>query len=147
MRTPRPEWVTALRTLEGCSDAEIRWNVEAGRWEFVMRGADGVPRSQFWGQFWRWEHGKRVKNTPDPVTGTYPYRDLDDAAMREALQNLSETYVANRHDGSGSVGREVRRRLQFNRDVLQRGWTLRGEAFADMAAERDTGCGAARLSR
>ena len=56
--------------------------------------------------------------------------------MREALQNLSETYVANRHDGSGSVGREVRRRLQFNRDVLQRGWTLRGEAFADMAAER-----------
>jgi len=127
MRTPKLAWVLALRRLEGCAAAEIRWNETAGRWEFILAGADGVPRSQFYGWF----------NRPvDPVTGMYPFRELDDDGMREVLANLERTYVANRHDGAGTPRREVLRRYRFNRDLLQSKYRVAGEAFADMAAER-----------
>lgn len=136
MREPKPEWIAALRRLEGCADADIRWNLEVGRWEFIMPRADGVPQSQFWGQYWRWEHGERVRTTPDEVTGLYPFRDLDDEAMSEALRNLTETYIGNPFDGAGTTSREVGRRIRFNRDLRQRKYKVIGETFGDMAGER-----------
>lgn len=127
MRTARPEWIIALRRLEGCSAADIRWNDTLGRWEFVLDGADGVPRSQFYGWF----------NQPvDPVSGLHPFRDLDDAGMREVLASLERTYVGNRHDGAGTTRREVARRYRFNREHMRKQYRAAGEAFADMAAER-----------
>ena len=133
MREAKQAWVLALRQLEGCGDADIRWNTEVARWEFVLRGADGIPRSQFWGVYKDYR-GRPLK--PDPVTGLYPFRDLDDGAMREAIQNLEQTYVANRWDGTGSTQKEVLARYRFNQTHLQRQYRAAGEAFADMAAER-----------
>lgn len=127
MRTPKPEWVQALRRLEGCADAEIRFNATAHRWEFVLAGADGIRRSQFWGWF----------NRPiDPTTGLHPFRELDDQGMLEALANLERTYIANRHDGAGTTRKDVLRRHRFNRDRMQQQYQKAGELFADMAADR-----------
>lgn len=127
MRTPRPEWIAALRRLEGCSDADIRWNESVGRWEFILAGADGVPRSQFYGRF---------DQPVDAQSGLYPFRELDDDGMREVLQNLERTYIANRFDGAGTTRREVGRRYRFNRELLQSKYREAGALFADLAAER-----------
>lgn len=127
MREPKAAWLAALRALEGCADAELRWNLSVGRWEFILRGADGIPRSQFYGWFHR---------PVDPVTGMHPFRELDDEGMREVIRNLERSYLANRWDGAGTTGREVRRRVRFNRELLVGKYRAAGEAFADMAAER-----------
>ena len=92
-----------------------------------MKGADGIPRSQFWGDF---------RREVDPVTGLYPFRELDDAAMAEAIDNLTKTFVANPHDGAGTTQAEVRRRIAANRAEGKRRWKQGGEWFAEMAAER-----------
>lgn len=136
MRVPKPEWIAALRRLEGCADATIRFNEQVWRWEFVLPGADGKPRSQFWGKFTEMRHGRRVPATPDPESGMYAFRELDDDGMREALANLERTYVANRWDGAGTVRKEVLRRHRFNEAVRQQKYDAAGQAFADMAGER-----------
>lgn len=132
-RTPHPAWLAQLRRLEGCAEADIRWNDAVGRWEFCLKGADGIPRSQFWG-WYRDDRGRPLK--PDPVTGLFPFRELDDAGMREAIANLERTYIANPFDGVGTTRKEVLRRHRFNQDVMGRQYRAAGEAFADMAAER-----------
>jgi hypothetical protein len=127
MREPKAAWIRALQALPGCADDTIRWNAALGRWEFVMKGADGVPRSQFWGDF---------RRPVDPVTGLHPFRELDDAAMQEAIANLQKTFVANPHDGAGSTQAEVLRRMDANRAEGRKRWKQGGEWFAEMAAER-----------
>lgn len=134
MREPRPQWVAALRSLEGCASADIRYNVQVARWEFVLPGADGVMRSQFWGVFRDPSTGRPIK--PDPVTGLYPFRDLDDAGMQEALANLERTYIANRHDSAGTTRRHVLRNYRFNKELLRDKYREAGNLFADMAADR-----------
>lgn len=134
MREPKAEWVTALKALD--SGADLRWNASVGRWEFILSSADGVPRSQFWGWFYQVVNGQQVPIEPDPVTGLHPYRDLDDAAMAEALRNLERTFIGNPFDGAGSTRKEVRRRMRYNEAHAQRQYRAAGEAFADMAAER-----------
>jgi hypothetical protein len=133
VREPKPEWVQALKALCG-SDSDLRWNEQVGRWEFVLLGADGIPRSQFWGVFFDPRTGARLE--PDHATGLLPFRDLDDTAMREALGNLERTFIGNREDGAGTTRREMERRIRFNRDTMRRKYQEAGEAFADMAAER-----------
>lgn len=135
MREPRPEWVQALKATCG-ADHDLRWNETVSRWEFVIPSADGIPRSQFWGQFWHWKQGKRVPLKPDPVTGLYPFRDLDDHAMREALANLTRTYIGNPHDGAGTPDKEVRQRIAFNAERQKYVFRQAGNAFADLVAER-----------
>lgn len=127
MRTAKPEWIAALRRLEGCSTADIRFNETVHRWEFVMDGADGVPRSQFYGWF---------NQQIDPASGLYPFRELDDDGMRVVLANLEQSYVGNPHDGAGTVSKEIRRRIRFNTNLKSRKYHEAGEAFSDMAAER-----------
>lgn len=135
-REPKPEWVAALKALCG-AESELRWNDAVGRWEFILSSADGVPRSQFWGWFYRpGANGARTPITPDPVTGLFPFRDLSDHAMAEALDNLDRTFIGNPYDGAGTTKREVMRRYRFNRDQKQRHYRTLGEAFADMASER-----------
>src|SRR5690242_15778613 len=123
MREPKDSWVRALRELPGCSDDTIRWNEAVGRWEFVMRGADGIPRSQFWGDF---------RRPVDETTGLYPFRDLDDAAMQEAIANLQKTFVGNPYDGAGTTRKEVKRRMDANRAEGLKRWKKGGEMFAEM---------------
>jgi hypothetical protein len=125
-RVPKPEWVLALRGLCG-AESDIRFNETVGRWEFLLLEADGIVRSQFWGQF----------SAPiDPVTGMYPFRELDDAGMREALRNLERTYIGNPYDGAGSNRAEVLRRMEFNLGVQQRAFRAAGELYADMWLDR-----------
>ena len=133
MRSPKPAWLAQLRRLEGCAEADIRWNTAVARWEIVLPSADGKPRSQFWGWF-RDASGRRIP--PDPATGLHPFRDLDEAAMRELIANLERSYIGNPFDGAGTTRREVLRRYRYNRDLQQRKYREAGEAFADLAAER-----------
>lgn len=121
MREPKPEWVRALKLACG-DDHDLRWNEGLHRWEFVVPGADGVPRSQFWGRF---------DQPVDPVTGLHPFRDLDDAGMREAIGNLERTFVGNPFNGAGTTRREVIRRQRFNRDLQTSKYREAGELFAD----------------
>lgn len=134
MREPRPKWLARLRGLHGCAEASIRFNYDVGRWEFILPSADGVPRSQFWGLFKNPITGQQLE--PDKVTGLYPFRDLDDAGMEEAIANLEKTYVANPHDGAGSPRKEVQRRIDFN-TLLRQGWRRdKANLFVDMMADR-----------
>ena len=133
MRVPKPEWIKALRGLCG-AESDLRWNEQVGRWEFLLLGADGVVRSQFWGRFVNPRTGAQLE--PDPVTGLVAFRELDDDGMREALANLERTFIGNRQDGAGTTRREVLRRWRFNHDLQQQKYRKAGEAFADLAAER-----------
>ena len=127
MRDVEPRWITALQRLTGCETDTIRWNGLIGRWEFVLAGADGVPRSQFWGWF----------NKPiDPASGLFPFRDLDDDSVKEALANLEKTFVGNRHDGAGNTKREVKRRYDYNEGLKTKRYQEAGELFADMVYDR-----------
>lgn len=133
-RIIKDSWVRALKALD--SGAEIRWNTQVSRYEFSLTSADGVLRSQFWGWFYRLDgKGNRVPIQPDPATGLYPFRDLDDAAMAEALANLEQTFVGNRHDGAGTTRKEVQRRYQFNQDHMRRQYRHAGELYADVMME------------
>jgi len=132
---PKPEWVAALRALD--DKADLRFNYEAGRWEFLLSSADGVIRSQFWCDF---------SQPKDPVTGLAPYRELNDDTMREALANLERTFIGNPFNGAGTTKREVLRRYRFNRELQARRYRERGEAIADFVWDhrrqiRDAGAG------
>jgi hypothetical protein len=132
---PKPEWIAALRALD--DKADLRFNHAVNRWEFILTGADMVPRSQFWCV---WE-GER-----DPVTGLKPYRPLDDAGMREALANLERTFIGNPYDGAGTTQREVKRRYRYNRDLQAQRYRERGQEYADFIWDhrrqiRDAGAG------
>lgn len=131
-RTPKPEWLRQLRSLDGCAEADLRWNGTVGRWEFLLPSADGIRRSQFLGRF-QDRQGRPLK--PDPVTGLYPFRDLDDAVMREVIANLERTFVGNRFDGAGSTRREVQRRQAFNDAHRRSKYRQAGELFADLVSE------------
>lgn len=126
MREPRRKWVVALKALTGNEADGIRWNEALSRWEFLLAGADGVVRSQFWGYYDR---------PPDPLTGMHPARELDDDGMREALANLTETFVGNPYDGAGTVQEEVFKRHKFNLQHSRAQYVEAGEAFADMTTD------------
>ncbi len=126
MREPRRKWVAALKALTGNEADGIRWNEALSRWEFLLTGADGEVRSQFWGHY---------DQATDPVTGMYPARELDDSSMREALANLTKTFVGNPYDGAGSVQEEVYERHKFNLKHLRAQYVEAGEAFADMTLD------------
>lgn len=134
MRVPKPRWVKALRALTGFEQDDIQFNEAVGRWEFVLTSADGIPRGQFWGVFRNPITGEPIE--PDPVTGLHPFRELDDAGMREALANLEKTFVGNPYDGAGSPKKEIRRRMAQNREEGQRRYRQGGVDFADMVSER-----------
>jgi len=140
MREPKTAWTKALRLLTGCETDTVRYNEEVNRWEFVLMSGDGISRSQFWGWFRNPFTGQPLE--PDDLTGMYPFRELDDDGMIEALANLEKTFVGNPHDGHTTTGRstathkEVRKRMAFNRDEGVRRWKQGGEDFAAMAAER-----------
>lgn len=134
MREPKPEWITALRQLTGQEADTIRYNPTAHRWEFVLAGADGKPQSQFWGVFNDPVTGAKLE--PDEVTGLYAFRELDDAGMREALHNLTVTFVANPFDGAGTVRRQALQRMRRNRAERKRQLAEAGAAWADMFVDR-----------
>ena len=126
MRTPKRAWVMQLQALTGNEADGIRWNGALSRWEFLLTGADGVVRSQFWGHY---------DQPTDPVTGMYPARELDDFSMQEALANLTKTFVGNPHDGAGSVQEEVYERHKFNLKHTRSQYMEAGTAFADMTTD------------
>lgn len=131
----KPEWVERLR--RSVPGADLRFNSVAWRWEFVLPSADGIPRSQFWGWFYR-KHadGTRTYLTPNEVTGLHDYRDLDDEGIEEACENLERTFIGNRHDGQGLPRREIRKRMRFNDELRAKRYKDAGELWADMFLDR-----------
>ena len=131
----RPEWLARLRAVDPTAD--LRWNYLLERWELLLARADGVMQSQFWGWFYR-QHldGRRERIAPDPVTGLYPYRDLDDAAIEEMARNLEQSFIGNRWDGSPSTRHEVEKRIAFNDAKRSRFYKEAGELWADMYLDR-----------
>lgn len=127
MREPKPQWVEALQRLTGNPTDTIRFNEQVHRWEFIMAGADGRPRGQFWGHF---------DQPKDQTTGLHPFRELDDDGMREALRNLERTFIGNPYDGHGTTTRHVTRMMEYNRDLRHSKYQAAGELFADMWADR-----------
>lgn len=128
----KPEWVARLHEVD--PQAELRFNSEVGRWEFRLTSGDGVLRSQFWGWFVNPINGVLIP--PDPMTGLPPFRDLDDAAIEEACQNLERTFVGNPYDGAGSTKREMHRRQAFNDRKRKSMYRDAGELWADMFLDR-----------
>jgi hypothetical protein len=133
----KQEWITRLQRLTGCETDTIRWNGTVHRFEFVLRDADNISRSQFWCDF----NGER-----DPVTGMKPYRPLTDSNIDEAFRNLERTFVGNPYDGNGTPAREIGRRYFFNKYLQQERWQKRAEEFADFVWDhrrqiRDAGAG------
>lgn len=134
MREIKPEWVAALRALTGQEGDTIRWNVALQRYEFVLAGADGRPQSQFWGQYHNPLTGERI--LPDEVTGLYPFRELDDAGMVEALRNLEMTFVANPYDGAGTTRKQALTRMRHNRALRKKQLRDAADGWADMMLDR-----------
>ena len=131
----KPEWLARLRQID--PQAELRFNHLLGRWEFLLTSADGVLRSQFFGQFyWTRADGTRVPVAPDPATGLHPFRDLDDAAIEEVCGNMERTFIGNRYDGSRNTREEVRRRHRENEAMRAKHYREAGELWADMFFDR-----------
>lgn len=131
MREPRQHWVAALKAACG-SDHDLRWNDTVGRWEFIIPGADGVPRSQFWGWFYtKHADGSRTPLAPNPASGLHDFREMDDESMAEAIDNLTRTFLGNAFDGTGNTRREVLTRYRWNRDERKRRFDVAGQAFAN----------------
>lgn len=119
MREPKPHWLRMLRAVS-TQQSDLRFNEEVGRWEFRLLGPDGTLQSQFYGWFHDPHTGQRLAS--DPATGLLPFRDLDDAGMREVCRNLTETAIWNRHDGQGTTRKTVEARMRHNqalRDKLR----------------------------
>lgn len=106
-------WLTQLRAVS--PDADLRWNEQVGRYEFLIRGATGAHQSQFYGRFHDATTGQKLK--PDPRTGMFPFRELDDQGMNEVCRNLQQTAIWNPHDGAGTTQKQVVKNLQFNRTI------------------------------
>lgn len=131
----KPEWLARLRQID--PQAELRFNHLVGRWEFRLTSADGVLRSQFFGQFyWTRADGTRVPLTPDVESGLHPFRDLDDAAIEEVCANLESSFIGNRHDGVRSTREEVRRRHRANEALRAQRYRDAGELWVDMYFDR-----------
>lgn len=131
----RPEWLERLR--RSVPGADLRFNYVAHRWEFMLPCADGVLRSQFWGRFYvNKADGTREYLKPNEVTGLHDFRDLDDAAMEEACENLEHTFIGNRYDGNGTTRREVITRHRYNTEMRARRYKAAGDLWADMFLDR-----------
>jgi len=155
MPEPKAEWLQRLRQLD--DKADLRFNYEANRWEFILTCADGKPRSQFWCQFdaKRWERytdpitGVTVEQQVpdrDPVTGMMPYRELNDREFAVAIANLEKSFVANPFDGAGTTRKEMLRRYHWNKAHTAKLFREAGEQFADFVWDhrrqiRDAGAG------
>lgn len=131
----KPEWLERLR--RSVPGADLRFNYVVHRWEFILPSADGVMRSQFWGRFYVTKaDGTRGYLPPNEVTGLHDFRDLDDATMEEACDNLERTFIGNRYDGAGTTRREVMNRHRFNEEHKRKKYREAGELWADMFLDR-----------
>lgn len=131
----KPGWVERLR--RSVPGADLRFNYLIHRWEFILPSADGIHRSQFWGRFYVTKaDGTRQQLPPNEVTGLHDFRDLDDAALEEACDNLERTFIGNRYDGVKSTKDEVLRRMEFNAEHKHKKYKAAGELWADMFVDR-----------
>ena len=131
-RTVPARWLAQLRAVSN-QHADLRFNEEVGRWEFRLLGADGQMQSQFYGWFHHPVTGVRLQS--DPVTGLLPFRELDDAGMREVCRNLTETAIWNPHDGRGTTLKTVMERVRYNRDLKDRLRAKRVARLTEMLGE------------
>ena len=112
-RTVPARWLIQLRAVS--PEADLRFNEQVGRWEFLIKNAEGKHQSQFYGRFHDATSGQKMK--PDPRTGMFPFRELDDEGMREVCRNLQLTAIWNPHDGAGTTQKQVVQNLIHNRTI------------------------------
>lgn len=132
MRTPKPEWLAALRSACG-DEVRLSWNDTAKRWQFDVLCVDGQYRPQFY----QWTHDPLTGAKLDPgPQGLLPMRELDDAGMREVLRNLEVTYLGNPHDGAQTPERLVAQRERYNKDLWRSKHRQAAQAWVDLMDER-----------
>lgn len=133
-RQPPAEFRAELKRRFG-TEYDVRWNDAVSRWEFITPSVAGVPVSQFLG--WKKDPKTGKPLDADPVTGLYPFRDLDADAQREVLRNMERSSLINPHDGAGSWKKKVKQTMEHNRQVHRRNVRQAAEAYADAIAEVD----------
>jgi hypothetical protein len=111
---------------------DLRWNDALSRWELISDSLGGQPVSQFWGWFVDPSTGQRL--APDPVTGLYPFRDLDASGQLALLENLERGFQLR---GANSWRQKIAQRSQWNRSEQAKRITQRAQTFADLIAECD----------
>ncbi len=136
LRDVPEDYVTRLQALTGNERDTVRWNALVQRYEFVLAGADGVPRSQFWCRF----------DLPPDASGVQPFRELGESEFQEALRNLERTFVGNPYDGAGTVRRHAANAYFFNKTLTETRAKERAAVFSDFIWEhrrqlRDAGAG------
>jgi hypothetical protein len=114
---------------------ECRFNEAVNRWEFVFLSVAGVETSQFLGWYKNPLTGQAIE--PDPVTGLLPFRDLDDTAQAEILENCKRTFLGNRADGAGTWQRQFDQARAHNTHMRKESARKRGEDFAYLISQMD----------
>jgi len=133
MREPPEGFVQRLKSTCG-SDWNVLWNDLLGRWQFDSLSAGGKVVSQFWG-WYKDQHGNPLE--PDPVTGLYPFRDLDLTAQDEAIRNLQKTYIGKTGYGLIDWNKFQKSNIAYNQAVMQQRAKRRATLFADLIREMD----------
>lgn len=129
-RVPR-EFLALLK--QKFSDVrDVRWNDALSRWELVSDSVGGQPVSQFWGWFVDPNTGQRL--APDPVTGLYPFRDLDASGQLALLANLERGFQLR---GASSWRDKIGQRTAWNATERRARVKQRAQTFADLIAECD----------
>lgn len=133
-RVAPPEFVAELVRRFGAGH-DARFNDLTSRWEVITPSAAGKPIAQVWGWFYRLDaNGARVPVPPGP-DGLPPYRDLDAAAQAEIIDNMTRSFVGNRHDGARSWSERLRATSQQNAALKAQRLRKRSETFADLIGE------------
>lgn len=127
-----PREFLALLKAKFSDVRDLRWNDALSRWELISDSLGGQAVSQFWGWFVDPNTGARL--APDPVTGLYPFRDLDAAGQLALLANLERGFqLRDAKDWKA----KITQRTRWNAETRRAGIRKRAETFADMIAECD----------
>lgn len=129
-RVPREFLALLKRKFSDVRD--VRWNDAISRWELISDSVGGQPVSQFWG--WFVDPNTGVRLSPDPVTGLYPFRDLDVAGQLALISNLEKGYQLR---GAASWRDKIQQRSAWNATERRARIVQRANTFAELIAECD----------
>jgi hypothetical protein len=111
---------------------DVRWNDALSRWELISDSLGGQPVSQFWG--WFVDPNTGVRLAPDPVTGLYPFRDLDGAGQLALVANLEKGFQLR---GASDWRTKIAQRSRWNAEQRALRVKQRAQTFAELIAECD----------
>lgn len=114
----------------------VEFNHLLHRWDFCFLSAANKPVHQFLGITNNPITGQVIE--PDPVTGLLPFRDLTLDAQRDIIRSCEKTFVGNPYDGAGSPTKDVKKKIEKNKQHHLKKAKERGDTYADMICEVGT---------